>query len=197
MTSRQAGKTASRQVNGSRRRAGEGSGGDASSEPFGGVTIGALAPERWRDYRSLRLAALRSDPDAFSSTHVETERFPDDYWRRRLADPDVVFRFAERDGRLVGMAGALCDQNPATIVSVYVAREERGAGLGKRLLAALLAAIAARVHLDDVRLWVSETQPAAIALYRALGFQPIDREIAAVVTGNGVFDELIMEKRLR
>ncbi|HEU5430509.1 MAG TPA: GNAT family N-acetyltransferase [Thermomicrobiales bacterium] len=156
-----------------------------------------MAPKRWREYRRLRLEALRSDPDAFSSTYVETERFPDDFWRRRLADPDVIFRFAERAGRLVGMAGALCDQNPVTIVSVYVAPAERGTGLGKRLLTAVLGAIAARPGLDAVRLWVSETQPAAIALYGALGFLPVDREIAAVVTVNGVYDELIMAKRLR
>jgi ribosomal protein S18 acetylase RimI-like enzyme len=162
----------------------------------GGVTIGALAPERWREYRGLRLEALRSDPDAFGSTYVETERFSDDFWRRRLADPDILFRFAERDGRLIGMAGALCDRNPATIASVYVARNERRTGVGRRLLTALLEAIAARPGFDAVRLWVSETEPAAIALYRSLGFQPIDREIAAVVTVNGVYDELIMEKRL-
>jgi GNAT superfamily N-acetyltransferase len=163
----------------------------------GAVAIGPLSPERWREYRRLRLEALRSDPDAFGSTYVETERFPDDYWPRRLADPDIVFRFAERDGRLVGMAGALCDANPATIVSVYVTRAERRTGVAGRLLTAVLAAIAVRPGLDAARLWVSETQPAAIALCRTLGFQPLDREIGPAVTENGVYDESIMEKRLK
>jgi GNAT superfamily N-acetyltransferase len=165
--------------------------------PAGAVTIGALPPERWREYRRLRLEALRSNPDAFGSTYAETERYPDDYWPRRLADPDIIFRFAERGGRLVGIAGALCDANPATIVSVYVTRAERGTGLGARLLTTVLEAVAARPGFDAVRLWVSETQPAAIALYRNLGFHPIDREIAAVVAADGVYDELIMEKRLK
>jgi ribosomal protein S18 acetylase RimI-like enzyme len=156
-----------------------------------------LPPERWREYRGLRLEALRSDPDAFSSTFADTERFPDDYWERRLRDPDVVFRFAQRGGQLIGMAGALCDQNPAAIVSVYVALEARGMGVGGRLMDAVLDAIAARPQFDAVRLWVSETQPAAIALYRRHGFQPIGREIGAVVTADGVHDELIMERRLR
>ncbi len=172
---------------------------DVPADPHSlvGVTIGALAPERWREYRRLRLEALRSDPDAFSSTFAESERFPDDFWRGRLSDPDVIFRFARRGDRLVGMASALCDQNPATIVSVHVERDERGKGVGGRLMAAVLDAIAARPEIDAARLWVSETRPAAIALYRRLGFQPIDREIGAVVTVDGVYDELIMEWRLR
>jgi hypothetical protein len=42
------------------------------------VRVIELPPDRWREYRALRLAALRSDPIAFGSTYEESIAYPDE-----------------------------------------------------------------------------------------------------------------------
>ena len=37
----------------------------------------------WRDYRTIRLAALREAPEAFESTHDEEAAMADNAWRQR------------------------------------------------------------------------------------------------------------------
>lgn len=36
----------------------------------------------WRDYRTIRLAALREAPEAFESTHDEEAAMADNAWRQ-------------------------------------------------------------------------------------------------------------------
>ena len=94
-------------------------------------------------------------------------------------DPEDVaqgrgtFVVVYRDGTPLG-CGALrvLDSNTAELKRMYVAPAARGQGLGRRLVAALEA----EARALGVRRLVLETgvrQAAALALYRATGFQPI------------------------
>lgn len=94
-------------------------------------------------------------------------------------DPDEVaggrgaFLVVYRDGTPVG-CGALRVLEPGTaeLKRMYVAPTERGRGLGRRLVDALEA----EARALGVRRLVLETgirQEAALALYRATGFEPI------------------------
>ena len=161
------------------------------------VAIVALPLERWPEYRRLRLEALEREPSAFSSKLADALTFPDEEWRRRLANPETVLRFAERDGRVVGMAGAFFatdgDPEVATIFSVYVAAEHCGQGIGRALMEAVLAEVQARGGIRDVRLNVNAARPAALALYRSLGFAAVGREEPEEPSG---VVELIMERPL-
>jgi len=51
------------------------------------VTVRAVAPERWQEYRDLRLAALTLDPDAFASTLTREAGFTSAQWRERCTNP--------------------------------------------------------------------------------------------------------------
>lgn len=90
-----------------------------------------------------------------------------------VADGRGTFLVVYREGAPVG-CGALrvLDAGTAELKRMYLSPTERGIGLGRRLVAALEA----EARAMGVRRLVLETgvrQVAALALYRATGFQPI------------------------
>lgn len=93
---------------------------------------------------------------------------------RDLLLKDQVFGFVVRElrwgkGRLLGFVLARAVADEAEILTIAVAPDWQGHGLGRRLMDAVLS----RVHADRVEsvfLEVDEKNVAAIALYRKLGF---------------------------
>jgi ribosomal protein S18 acetylase RimI-like enzyme len=163
------------------------------------VEIIELPVDRWREYRELRLRALQSDPIAFGSTYKESVAYPEGFWRGRLANRRNIMLFAERGGRLVGTAAALVgiEGEPATalIVGVFVVSEHRAQGIARRLLETILGCLGSIAEIARIRLDVTETQEAAMALYRSLGFAVVGRVEGEIRRGDRVYDELVMERR--
>src|SRR5947209_7654165 len=99
-----------------------------------------LQPEDWQAYKSLRLEALRNEPQAFGSSYQENLQKPDVYWQGRLADAAEGKKswllFAKEKDRLIGMIGAFItdEKDAAEIISVYVTKEKRGKGVSKALM---------------------------------------------------------------
>ena len=162
------------------------------------VTIRALPPDQWEAYRGLRLEALWCEPQAFGTSYADARQTPEAGWRLRLeaaaSAHDSWMLFAEHGGTPVGMVAAFVKEpGVAEIVSVYVTASERGRGIARRLMEAILVQIASDARGTTVSLTVNKAQSAALALYRSLGF-----EITGVVTGamgdGMVYDEYTMEK---
>ena len=162
------------------------------------VRIIDLPADRWREYRALRLTALRTDPLAYSSTYDESVTYPDDVWQTRLAGAANIVLFAECGGRLVGTAAAILgvenEPETAQIVGVFVEPAQRGQGIGRLLLETLLARLSMRPEIARVRLGVTETQAPAIALYRSLGFAVVGRLEGEIRFGGRAYDEVVMER---
>jgi GNAT superfamily N-acetyltransferase len=114
------------------------------------------------------MAALSDAPDAFGATLAETLAATDDEWRMRLAHR-VHFVAVDDGGAVVGTIGVFPSDERAgcsQVVSMWVAPEARGRGVGDALLdAALQAANGGQVHL-----WVSEGNNHAERLYARHGF---------------------------
>ena len=90
-----------------------------------------------------------------------------------LAQPDVRFFVARRDGEALGCVALRVD--PAgygEVKRLYVPPWARGLGLGRRLLAALEEQ-ARRERLTLLRLETGIHQPEALGLFRAAGFVEI------------------------
>ncbi len=165
------------------------------SEP-GAILVRRLAREDAEIYRSLRLEALESEPEAFSAD-LDQERRQDIGWfERRLtrAEPSATFGafFAER---LVGTASLVAEPSAkqryrGLVVGVFVAQEARRRSVGFKLLGRLLDYAASRV--DVVDLAVATDNVAARALYAHLGFRPygIMRD-ALRVNGRSIDEELL------
>src|SRR4051794_39573046 len=86
-----------------------------------------------------------------------------------FAPPGGVFLVAYAAERAVGCGGLKrLDANHVEIKRLYVAPEARGAGVARRILAALEQTAAARGY-GTVRLDTGAHQPAALALFESVG----------------------------
>lgn len=153
-----------------------------------------LPPENWRDYREIRLEALRTDPDAFGATLESTLARPDSWWQgvleTAMVDPNKTAIFAEVDGQLIGMAGAYPEEEPGCVdvTGMFVKPSHRGKGVGR----ALLQAVVDEVSAERVRLCVNASLPAALALYHSFGFVTMSESIGTRSDGTE-FPQLFME----
>jgi GNAT superfamily N-acetyltransferase len=146
-------------------------------------TVRRLLAGKWREWRVLRLAALRDAPESFASSYEREAGLPDDEWDRRASRlasaPDRAMLVAELDGRLIGCAGLFADADGARaswLVAMWVAPEHRKRGVGRALVAA--AAALSRTRGDAaIRLLVVAGNDAARALYRRAGFADTGRTL--------------------
>lgn len=129
----------------------------------------------------MRLAALRSDPDAFGSSYEREVGRSSNEWEERATEwaagyEQCVF-LAEDDGGPVGMAGAYTpgeDPSVRHLWGMWVATGARGIGIGSGLVDAVIA-WGARGGAEGIRLWVAEGNDAARRLYRRHGFTETGR----------------------
>jgi ribosomal protein S18 acetylase RimI-like enzyme len=144
-------------------------------------------------YRDLRLTALRDSPDAFSSTYEAEKDRPLDAFASRLHESHVVGAFA--GPRLVGMAGFYIQPGPkhahkGMLWGMYVRPRYRGAGLGRRLVDAIIEHARERVEL--LQLFVVSDNLAARRLYQSLGFVEYGIERHATKYRGEYHDDVLM-----
>lgn len=127
----------------------------------------------WREFRELRLAALR-DPVAsiaFYEAYEKAARLSPRDWERRASgelEGTVTFVGEARDGRFGGMISAFTTSRCARVISVYLLPEHRGTGLAAELMRAAVDWADGR----EVRLHVHEHNTRAARFYAAMGFRP-------------------------
>ncbi len=125
----------------------------------------AWRPMTWRDIPAL--------------VALETRLFPDDawpaatWWAELAGRPRREYVVVEEDGRILGYAGLDHGGDAADVMTVGVAPEAQGHGLGTRLVEHLLA----RAEADGaahVLLEVRADNRTAQSLYTAAGFETIN-----------------------
>lgn len=140
------------------------------------ATIRRFDEHEWPIYRDLRLRALADSPDAFGSSYDLEAARGDGEWEARLRDgvrdqhqcPLVAFM----KNAPVGLAWARRDAHEHTLAhlfQVWVAPTYRGQQIGRQLTAAVIA-WARQVGVNNIRLGVTPSHPAATRLYRRAGF---------------------------
>jgi ribosomal protein S18 acetylase RimI-like enzyme len=143
-------------------------------------------------YQALRLRALLESPEAFGSSHGEEVGLPLEVVAQRLDDPGapprrvVVGAFAA--GTLVGVAGCMQEsklkaRHKAVVWGMYVAPEARRRGVGRALLARVIAQACTWPGVERLTLTVVTRAEAARRLYRAAGFRPFGLEPDGVREG--------------
>ena len=154
------------------------------------MTIRDLRPDDWQAVRAIYEEGIRGGNATF-----ETEAPSWEHWD--AAHPELRL-VAERDGSVVGWAAL----SPASArhcyrgvgdVSVYVAEEARGAGLGRTLLAELVE------RSEQAGYWtltagVFPENEASIRLHNACGFREVGvRERPAEL--HGVWRDVVLLER--
>jgi ribosomal protein S18 acetylase RimI-like enzyme len=144
-------------------------------------SIEQLTPADHERLRSVRLRALSDTPAAFGTPWAEAAAWPSVVWREQLehattfvavgpgvAQPTFTTKTAD-----VGVVRCVlhAQAETASLISLWVAPEARGAGIASTLIASVLA-FARRQKMGRVVLDVVDTNTPAIALYRKHGFAP-------------------------
>lgn len=134
------------------------------------IAIAVVVADDWARWREIRLAALAEAPYAFGSTYASWQGAVEARWRKRLTE--VAYNVLAMDGeRAVGMVSGV-DEDPVELISLWVAPDTRGKGVGDALIESVLAWAAPRT----TQLRVYPDNEPAIALYARHGFVPIGLE---------------------
>jgi [ribosomal protein S18]-alanine N-acetyltransferase len=123
-----------------------------------------LRPMRWWDVPAALAIERALFPDPWSE---------DTFWSELAGGPETRhYVVAESGGELVGYAGLLATRHTADVQTLAVAAHQQGAGLGARLLTALLDE-ARRRSAAEVLLEVRADNETAARLYTRFGFERI------------------------
>ncbi len=136
------------------------------------------------DYRSIRLRALRDNPEAFLSSFEEESLRPMSDTEKRLASEFEKLWGAFVDQELVGMVGMsretrLKNRHKASLVGMYVLPKYTGEGLGADLVDTVIQD-AGYCDIELMVLTVTDTNLTAISLYQKAGFTVFGTEPDAV-----------------
>ena len=143
-----------------------------------GVVVRRVRPDEVAEFKAIRLRALADTPDAFGQTLAQAEAMPESLWLERVArgaagaESVLLVAVDRTTDEWLGMTGSYFEDGQpeiANVVSVWVAPEARRRGVGRRLQAAAQAWAVFRGAREQ-RLWVTDTNEAARALYLAEGF---------------------------
>jgi GNAT superfamily N-acetyltransferase len=126
------------------------------------------APDEWRVYREVRLAALRDSPGAFWTSLADAGALTEEVWRQRLADGGCFV--AVVDGAPVGLAAGIREADgTAEMISMWVQPSWRGRGVADLLVTAVTG-WARSASFASVQLWVAVGNDAAERLYASHHF---------------------------
>ncbi|MEJ2506038.1 MAG: GNAT family N-acetyltransferase [Ignavibacteriaceae bacterium] len=159
------------------------------------IEIKKLSAKRWRDLRDLRLEALLNSPTAFGSSAEEEKLFKANEWKKRINNSI----FATFNDKPVGIAVFIINEkiktkHIANIYGIFVKKEFRGKGIGKKLINGTLKIISQNKSVSKIKLAVNPEQNAAVDLYKQFGFKVAGKLKNELRIDGKFYDELIMEK---
>lgn len=156
-----------------------------------------LTKEDAVQYRELRLIALQTDADAFSTSFHEANERPLSATIENLENPYAISFGAFSGGSLISTMTLIQlqgkkTQHRAELVAVYTAEKARGTGAASGLFDYLLAYIRSEGMLEQLELAVNAANQRAIRFYERCGFQRIGTTPNAQKTEGRSIDELLM-----
>jgi ribosomal protein S18 acetylase RimI-like enzyme len=171
------------------------------------VDIITVSPERWQEFRALRLEAVTVDPQAIGGSREDEEKRSLESYKDLLEQSqkaeDLWLVFAQQNNELIGVAGAMCKmkhisvcRHVATLISVYLRPEFRGQGIGERLIRSVLEKLTTSTYVTEVNLFVTTTQIAAINLYKKCGFTTCGKLSNALIISGQTYDQDIMQRHI-
>jgi ribosomal protein S18 acetylase RimI-like enzyme len=165
------------------------------------MLIRKLTVEDGESLWTLRLRALKDNPEAFAATYEETLRIGKENLIYRLHPEEDAFYLGAFESGLIGMVYFRRDEgrknhHKGCILSMYVQPEFRGLGVGKALLQEVITLANRLSGLEQLHLMVVTTNDAARSLYRSMGFEVYGTILQAFKVDEQYWDEELMVLRL-
>jgi len=163
----------------------------------GDLQVRRLLPREASLYRDIRLEALQQDPAAFGSTFEDEAAEPLAFFADRLRGSAVFGAF--RGEELLGLAGfriqpGTKNAHKGQLWGMYVRPQARAAGIGRRLVEAVIEH--ARPLVELIQLTVVSDNDGARRLYQRLGFAAYGIERHAMKHRGRYYDDVLMAKPL-
>ena len=138
--------------------------------------IEILNPDQWKEYKEIRLLALKTDPIAFGESYEREEKKSEQEIREKLSDPNYKAYVVKVGDKVCALAtynlylpGRVTHQ--AQIHAVFTDLKFRRQGLGKKILEKIKSDLHENPITSRVSLSVSTTQEGAIKMYEEAGFE--------------------------
>lgn len=162
------------------------------------MQIRRLVPADAAPFQALRLQALLEAPAAFGASYENEQGTPLSQIESQLAAESGRLLFGAFVGdELVAIAGIGREGGPKEahkgyVRSFYVTPNQRGQGVGRAVLAHLLAYARTLPGLRQLTLAVNAANKPAIALYNSLGFTRYGVEPDSQLVAGHFHDEMLM-----
>lgn len=140
------------------------------------TTIKLATIDDWEDYKRIRLEVIENEPVAFYVTKYSKEKEnnkSENEWKNELQETDSFIVLSKNNNTPIGMARAFVrneEENQWHVASVYLNKNFRGSGCGKKIMNSILDEIKNR-NGKIVTLSVIDTQEIAVKVYEKLGFK--------------------------
>lgn len=136
------------------------------------IEIQQLSPDEGERLRAIRLTALQDAPQAFDSTFQQMVTLSPESWLKQLRIlPTFVAVVDGVDSGMVRGAPNSDDDGSAYLISLWVAPQARGLGVGEALIDAVIVWARAEGYSQLLLDAGIENRP-AVALYTRKGFKP-------------------------
>jgi ribosomal protein S18 acetylase RimI-like enzyme len=162
-------------------------------------------PDEWREFKELRLSALKELPEAFGVTVEEEINKSKDDWQAcihsAIAQETCWLICAKEDNEFVGMIYAEreageCFKHLVWIKKVYVKPAWRKHSVGIHMLDAMTELLTRDPWAEQLALWVTCDMTNAIKLYHKAGFTIAGRLEKAISINDTFYDNYLMQKTL-
>lgn len=139
------------------------------------LEIKQLYAGEWERLRQIRLAALKEAPEAFGSTFEAISTVDKEGWTKQLHTlPTFVATHHGIDSGIVRCAPCSDRKGVADLISMWVAPEARGKGVGEALIEAVISWCRSEGY-TQLLLEVGDRNTFAMALYERKGFKATGR----------------------
>ena len=165
------------------------------------IQIKTLPKTRWKEYRDLRLEALKKYPSTFGSLYEDEAKFTEKEWSYRINSDHSEMIFAIDNDKLIGTVAYYTEvrksqRHIANVVGMYVKKEYQGKGIGKKLLKEIIKIIKKRRDIKKIKITVVTDNKPALKLYEKVGFKKTALLKKELKVENKYYDEYLMEKLL-
>lgn len=139
------------------------------------ITVRAFEPTEWPAFKTMRLAALKDVPGAYSGTYEDSLKRSDDAWRSLVRGPNHQTFGLFEGTRLIGITGVFASDEDhsggtAALMMSYILPGYRKHGLSLLLYDARLAWIRTRPQFKRVTVSVRESNAASRKANQRFGF---------------------------